>query len=61
MSVLQSISAWVLLGLGIIAFSQILKFFNISTSEYAVYFVFYIFLVISYFILPDKSTGLDQG
>ena len=61
MSVLQSISAWVLLGLGIIAFSQILKFFNISTSEYAVYFLFYIFLVISYFILPDKSIGPDQG
>ena len=56
MSTLQTIGIWIIVALIILAVTSILKFFNISTAEYSVYLIFYLFLVISYFILPDIST-----
>lgn len=46
-----------LLGISIIilyVLSQILKFFGIDQETYAPYFLFFIFLVISTFVLPKN-------
>jgi hypothetical protein len=46
-----------LLGLSIIilyVLSQILKFFGIDQETYAPYFLFFIFLVITTFVLPKN-------
>jgi surface polysaccharide O-acyltransferase-like enzyme len=61
MSTLRTIIICLLVVLVIIAVNKILGFFNISTSEYAVYLLFYLFLVITYLILPDISDPFDKN
>lgn len=56
MTTLQTIGIWIIVALIILAVTKILNFFNISTAEYSVYLIFYLFLVVSYFVLPDIST-----
>jgi uncharacterized membrane protein YtjA (UPF0391 family) len=56
MTTLQTIGLWLLVFLILMALSSILKFYNISTSEYAVYVLFYLFLVLTYVMMPDKTT-----
>ena len=60
MSTLRSIGICLFVAFIILAISRILGFFNISTSEYAVYLLFYIFLVITYLLSPDISDPFDK-
>jgi len=46
-----------LLGLSLIFYyiiSQILKFYGIGEEVYGYYFIFYIFIILSIFILPNE-------
>lgn len=46
-----------LLGLSLIFYysiSQILKFYDIREEDYGYYFIFYTFIIVSIFILPNE-------
>lgn len=46
-----------LLGLSLLimyAIYQIMDFYGVNISEYGYYFVFYLFILLSYFVLPSN-------
>ena len=38
---------------------KILDFYGINISQYGSYFFFYLFLLLSYFVLPNKYTTIS--
>ena len=40
------------------AISQIMKFYGINISEYGYYFAFYLFLLLSFFVLPNNYNNI---
>lgn len=54
----RTIGVILLVFLMIYAVTQIMTFYNVNTSQYSMYFTFYLFLFISAFVLPRQIPGL---
>ena len=61
MSTLQTIGIALLFVLFLVAVIKILAFFHISTSEYAMYLLFYVFLAITFLLVPTISDPFDKN
>ena len=59
MSTLTIIGLLIIISLVISGIVKLLNFYGIPTASYAVYLTFYVFLLLSYFILPGISGPSD--